>query len=595
MKNEYGKRGFLRNKRLFGPGRFHNDIRPHEPLHITVQHHQAKPEEEEQITSYVPHNELHFQQQQQAHVQREKGLILSTHFVDNSALYLYSCGDYTLIWNGGNRVFFRNIARKNSDADNQYNSLLLPTFFDSSVTSIAFRDSYIFYSTATAIYALQITSSLGPIYTQPVCLARKQLTDPGPLHSLTVHKTENLYVITIAAGYGVQYSLETGIYLSSPSSIILYEISSMMLKDSSVPSHNLNLDYNTEPLELSSSIHAYKYVLNQPIFAITTAIDQGAPSFFREAHLQGSKYRSSYPDLWPYNILDNQLKFYEEASFLKICISTATMQPIQPEILIITFLINLRDNLLGIDDNQDMVFLRVWHLPFINRSIGITLDTLYPAKDPLALSDDGSWLLCWSSATKTKYSLWILAFDVSFSSLITTDLHGGGISFHQLNLPCPIAGQPGSVPPSVLQLSSVNFSSMRTFHMLCRNGDSTALYILSIPRPRQSSSVHPQRIGTQLQPTLIRIDKEYTSHEVSPGSHIISFAFYKYIYYGFQNESQRQCEGICILWSDGSLSLARTYQAYRSQTVSSTGQQLRRRQAYNSTRPGVPITVVTQQ
>lgn len=590
----YGRRGFPRNRRLFGPGQLHKDLRTHEPLHIMLQHHQARPEKEEQIAPYTPHNGLRFQQQQQqAHVQKEKGLILSTHFVDQSALAVHSFGDYVLVWNGGNRVLFRNIARRNSEADSQYNSLLLPTFSDALVTSIAFCDSYLFYSTTTAIYALQITGTIGPVHTQVVCLVKKQPADPGPLHGLTVHKTENLYVITIAAGYGVRYLPERGEYFSSPSSIILYEVSSMMLKDSSASNSNLSLDYSSEPLELSSSIHAYKYVLNQPIFAITTAIDHGAPSFFREAHLQGSKCQSSRPDVWPYSLSCNQLKLYEEASFLKICVSTATMQPMQPEILVITFLINLRDNSLGLDDNQDVVFLRIWHLPFINRSTGITLDTFYPAKDPLALSDDGSWLLCWSSATRTKHALWILAFDVSFSSLIATDIHGGGIPFYQFSLPCPIAGQLGLAPPAMLQLSSTNFSSTRSFHMLCRNGDSTAFYTLSIPRPRRSFSVHPQRIGAQPQPVLMRIDKAYTSPEVSPGSHIISFAFYRYLYCGFQNESQRQCEGICILWSDGSLSLAKTYQACPSHTVSSTGQQFRKKQPYNSTRPGGPLIIVT--
>lgn len=588
----FGRRGFSHNRRVFGLGQLHKDGHSHGPMHITIQHHQARPTGEDQTASYIPRSRVRFQQQQQYALRslKERSLILSTHFVDQSASAVYSFGDYVIVWSGGNRVLFQNIARQRSENDNQYNVALLPTFSDTSVTSVAFCDNYLFYSTATAIYALQITSSTGPVYTQAVCLAREQPADPGPLHSLTVHKTENLYVVTIGAGYGLRYLAESGTYLSSTSSILVYEISILMLS-SSTSNSNFNSD---TPVELSSSVHAYKYVLDGPIFALTTALDRGLSSFFQDMSPQTSKFQSPYPDMWPYNIPSDQLEMYKKASFLKVCVSTAVGQTMRPEILVMTFLLNLRESSLEVADNKNILFLKIWHIPFINRSTRITSDTLHPAKDPLALSDDGSWLLCWSSATKTKHAVWVLAFDVSFSSLLSDDSRGEGLPYHQFSLPFSVASVLSTTPPSILQLSGTNFSNTRIFYMLCRNGDSTVLYTLSIPRTREHSSTRFQRATEQLQPTLVRIDREYASQEVSPGSYIISLALYKYVYFSFHKESQRQCEGICILWSDGSLSLAKTYQTHPSQAALSSSQQIRTRQMYSNSRPGPPISVITQ-
>lgn len=585
----------------------HKEARSRDPIHIVIPSHQSKHEGEEQSAPYVPRNRHRFQQAWQ--IQQEqpqpyqiyetpyqpqnKGMVLSTHFVDQTALAVYSSGDYVLVWGGDNRVMVKNIAQKSTEADSHYHTLLLPTFSDTSVTSIAFCNNYLFYSTATAVYALQIIGNIGtigPVYSQAVCLFRKQPTDAGPLHSLTVHRVDNLYVITICVGYGVQYSLDSAAYSPSPTSIIICEISIMMLKDSNTSNSSSTPDM---PLELSSSVDAYKYVLDGPIFAITTAIDQGISQFFREMSSQRSRAYSSCPDAWPYNILNDQLEMYEKASFLKICVSTITTQP---EILIIVLLLNMRTNLSEIADSHNMIFLKVWHIPFMNMSTGVTSDTLNPAKDPLVLSNDGSWLMCWSSAVRTKYAIWVLAFNVSFSSLLNSDFHNEGIEYHQFNLPLPysITGESGTAPPCILQLLGTNFSSTQAFYILCRTGNSTALYVFSIQGPQRHPFSHHQRAPNQSQPTLMRIDKEYLSSGISPSPYIVSIASYQYMYYGVRNESQKQCEGICILWSNGFLSIAKNYQVSQSRIEQPSSQQFRKEQIYTNNQSRPTISVITQ-
>lgn len=614
----FARRKFSYNKRSPAHIQSHREYQGREPLHILIPSHPTR-QEEEQIVPYVSPTKGQVQQGWQSqpidqsqpasdtqlgpwkrhrprqlydtlYQPRERGLVLSTHFVDQSAVEVYSSGDFVLLWNGETRVIIKNIARNYTEADNQYHISILPTFSDSSVTSIYFCSNYLFYSTETAVYALQVVGGIGPIQAQAIHLFRKRPTDPGPLHSLRVHMIDNLYVVIVCAGYGIQCSSDISTYSPSPATIIVCEISVIMLKNSGV----CNLDATSNvPLELSSSVHAYKYVLDGPIFAITTAIDQTAIHFFKKLLLHKSRLQSVFPDTWPYNLLNDQLAVYDKASFLKICVSTITTRP---EILIVSLLLNLTENLMGGVDNHDIVFFKVWHLPFINMSTGITTTTLTPAKEPLALSDDGSWLMCWSTTTKTKYAIWILAFDVSFSSLIHDDFYTDGIGYHQFSLPlsCSITRDSNSTPPYIIQLLGTNFSSTRIFYILCHTGYTTTIYTFILPRSQYYSST-PQQVLNKSCPTLVRIDKEHLGQDTPSLAHSISIASYRYTYSDLRNESQKQCEGFCILWSDGSLSLAKNYQPFQSQSTPSSNQQFKRKPFYNNNRFMPSITVVTKQ